>query len=358
MHGATYTPDDRLPGDELTLAVSDPEAPVARALTAAGSAVLAVSGGRDSIALLHAAARTVKDRIAAVATFDHGSGNEARMAADLVVAVAERLGVRCVRGRAPNDIERTEAGWRAARWRFLRSVADVSGRCPIVTAHTLDDQVETVFIRAMRQAGARGLAALDIEGGDVIRPWIRTSRESVARYAHRWRLKHVEDPTNTSRAFLRNRVRHDLLPALRAVHPEIDRELIAIGVKAAAWRRQVEDLVVVAFPLRIEADGVSVAAHDLAGYDAASLAIIWPVIAARARVTLDRRGTARVTEFTCHARLGAVIQVSGGFEVQRSRFSFVVRRPGYSPAVDDPARWTNGGTGLEWVPRPVTAGRE
>jgi tRNA(Ile)-lysidine synthase len=306
------------------------------------------------MALLHAAARTAPGCVAAVATFDHGTGAAAAAAADLAARSAARSGLQCRVGHAAHHLEASEAAWRDARWRFLREVAASCHARAIVTAHTRDDQIETVVIRILRHAGARGLAALDIDC-DIVRPWLRIRRGDIARYAARCGVAHVEDPSNASRAFLRNRVRFDLLPALRSTRPDIDEELLACAAKAAAWRRDIEQLIAVRHPLRVGVDGVFVGARELEGYDVASLAIVWQVLAAGAGVTLDRRGTERLSAFTREARVGALTQVSGGYEVQRSRFSLVVRRTGYKPV---PATIGDAGVGrvdashpVRWVPR-------
>jgi len=139
-------------------------------------------------------------------------------------------------------------------------------------------------------------------------------------------VEYIEDPSNHSRAFLRNRVRHDLLPALLRVRPTIDVELLAVADAAAEWRREVERLVTTLPSVRVERDSLSVAATDLRRYDDAGLAIVWPVLAARLGLALDRRGTVRLAEFTTHGQVGGAIQLSGGFEVRRSTFSFVLRR--------------------------------
>jgi tRNA(Ile)-lysidine synthase len=274
------------------------------------------------MALLHAAARVSGERVRAVATFDHGTGTHARAAAALVAARSLEYGLVCRSGRALPGIPHTEAVWRAARWRFLRSVA-ADWHCSVATAHSLDDQLETVAIRILRHAGARGLAGLDTDSG-VIRPWLGVSRESIAQYGSRHAIPYVDDPSNASRAYLRNRVRLDLLPALRRFRPRLDDELISVSRAAARWRRDLERIVAEEHPLSRGKDGVSVAAAQLARYDAASLAVVWPVIAAGAGVTLDRRGTARLAAFTIRGKVGGVIQLSGGIVVRRSRFSFVL----------------------------------
>src|SRR5579862_9369880 len=148
---------------------------VAKALAGKPRLVLAVSGGTDSMALLDAAAHVARSRVAAVATFDHGTGEPARQAAALVADAAMARNLRVVVGQA-STIGRTEAEWRAARWSFLRDVAR-SSHASIVAAHTRDDQIETVVMRIMRSAGARGLAGLYADS-DVIRPLLDVPREA------------------------------------------------------------------------------------------------------------------------------------------------------------------------------------
>lgn len=300
-----------------------------------GRVVLAVSGGLDSMVLLEAAARAVPGAIATVATFDHGTGPAAARAAAAVARRARALGLPCEVGTAPVGVAATEAAWRAARWAFLRDVARRAGAAAIVTAHTADDQVETVFLRALRGAGARGLAGLAAPSPDVVRPFLALGRAELRRWAARHGVAFVEDPSNASRRHLRNRARLDLLPALERARPGFRVELLAVGERAAAWRRAADALAE-----RLLADGVAalaspskgdaelrVKAASLAKLDGASLAVLWPALAARAGVTLDWRGTRRLAEFTMTGRSGGLIQLSGGVEVVRRGGEFVLRRP-------------------------------
>ena len=300
---------------------------VAKALAGKPRVVLAVSGGTDSMTLLDAAAHVARSRVAAVATFDHGTGETARAAAAFVTEQAMARGLRVVVGYAGSvgtPVATTEAEWRAARWGFLRGVAR-EARAPVVTAHTRDDQIETVLMRIMRAAGARGLAGLYADS-DVIRPLIDVPRTATEAYVRERNVPVIEDPTNASRAYLRNRLRLDLLPALRRARPEFDNEMLDLARRAAAWRFDVEQLVKRFCPVDRIGDHFAVAVADLAGYDAESLAIIWPAIAARAGVTLDWRGTSRVVAFTTGGRVGSSIQLSGGVEVARTWTQFVIRR--------------------------------
>ena len=293
--------------------------------------VLAVSGGLDSMALLHAAlAAGLSDRIAVVATFDHGSGAAATAAAALVARAAAANGLACESGRAPTGLPRTEAAWRDQRHAFLRTVARTHG-ARIVTAHTRDDQVETVAMRILRGAGARGLAGLDATS-DVARPFLHTSRAELASYVRSHGVTFVDDPTNADRHYFRNRMRLDLLPALRTATPKFDAWLLDIAARASALRREVESLVET-IPMWREPDGRWAVDRDaLRQRSAADLATLWPPLAARAGVTLDRRGTERLARFSETGSTGGRVQLSGRVEVVLRRDAFVVgplgpRRP-------------------------------
>ena len=325
---------------------------LARAVGARRRLVLAVSGGLDSMALLHAVARwRPADAAIVVATFDHGTGAAARSAARLVVAESRRLGLAVVVGRA-RGLAATEAAWRDRRWRFLRRVAR-RHRGRVVTAHTRDDQVETVAMRILRGAGARGLAGLAAPS-PVLRPWLALSRRRLAAWVAAADVPWVEDPTNRSPRQLRNRVRLDLLPALRAVRPAMDAELLAVGERAAGWRREVE-AVVDRLPIEVARPGVVyVARAVLQGYSPAELAVLWPAVAARAGVRLDRRGTCRLAVFTSSAGRTARLPLSGGAEVLALPSRWLVRR---TSAAGWPAHPLTGAVRHRgWRLRPAAAG--
>src|SRR4029077_18975478 len=114
-----------------------------------------------------------------------------------------------------------------------------------------DDQVETVLMGAMRDAGARGLAGLRAPS-DVLRPLIDVRRTDLEAYAKAHGLKWVDDPTNRRSAYLRNRIRRDLLPALVRVRGDFDAELIEIGERAAVWRRDLAAMVERMVPFEVK----------------------------------------------------------------------------------------------------------
>ncbi|HUF30165.1 MAG TPA: tRNA lysidine(34) synthetase TilS [Gemmatimonadaceae bacterium] len=297
--------------------------------------MLAVSGGRDSMVLLHAAARCVPEQIAAVVTVDHGTGVAATRAAALVERRSRTLGLEVVRSKIRPAAPR-ESAWRAARWEVLREEA-AERNAMIATAHTYDDQAETVLMRVMRNAGARGLAALAASSGRLVRPLLGVGRAEIDAYAAAHAIEFVEDPSNRSLGHLRNRVRLELLPALLTARPELRHELVAIGRRAAAWREGVEHAVDAFIPHRQGSAGLSVAREALLPFGREELRVLWPALAARIGVVLDRRGTERLTSFTIQGRRGARIQLSGGVEAVRHRDCLLIRRAD-APALERPRR--------------------
>lgn len=376
--------------DPGATAVARVRAAVARALLAGPShamdapLVLAVSGGRDSMVLMDAALAVAPERVAGVATFDHGTGPAAEAATAHVASAAQRRGVRCWLGHAPEGVERSEAGWRRARWQFLRDVARAvgdarSGRplTVVATGHTADDQVETVLMRAMRGAGARGLAGMRAHTGGILRPLLSVSRAEVAAYAAACCLVWVDDPDNASRRRLRNRVRHVLLPALRGADPRVDDALRAIGEAAAGWRAEVHAVAAaVVDAWRGADDRLVVPLAGLAPYAPADWAVLWPSLAARVGVTLDRRAVTRLVAATARSvdalargdvptsalplAGGARVTLERGDPASPERAMVVRRRPGPpSPplgwAADEPPAALRPGTTAWSGPWRVTA---
>ena len=294
-----------------------------RQVAAGRRLVLAVSGGRDSMTLLHAVAAIAPDSIAGVAAYDHGTGSAATRAVALAASTAARLGLPVFVGRAALP-GATEAEWRNARREFFDDVAARTGGS-IATGHTRDDQIETVLMRVMRDAGARGLAGLYADTG-VVRPLLDCSRAEVAAYARERHLDWIDDPSNESLAFLRNRVRRDLLPALSRVVPGFADALLELARRASDWRFEVDAIAVMMGSAERSRATYSVAAADLAAFTREQLAVLWPALAARAGLVMDRRGTARAAAFTAVSRPGARVQISGGWELARTRDRFELSR--------------------------------
>ena len=290
--------------------------------------LLAVSGGLDSMVMFHAARSVRAPAEIVVATFDHASGSHATAAVELVEGVSMSAGIPVIVGRGERRDRPSEAGWRADRLAFLRAAAR-EHRAVICTAHTRDDQVETVLFRELRGAGPRGLAGLAVES-DIRRPLLGCPRADVLDYARAVGVEWIDDPTNADRQFARNRIRHELIPAMRSVHPRIESDLADIGRRAARWRADVDQVIDARIEFDVDPDGetLEVSRASLAGHSDESLGIIWPALLARLGLAADWRGTHRLVAFTTRGSTGQRIQLSGGWTVHRRRGAFEVRRDG------------------------------
>jgi tRNA(Ile)-lysidine synthase len=295
-----------------------------------GPLLLAISGGRDSMTLLHLVSglRRVR-RCCVVATYDHATGPHAARAARLVRTTARRYGMRCVAQRAATPAS-GEAAWRDQRWTFLHHVARKYGAA-IVTAHTRDDQIETVVMRVLRGTGARGLAALYADS-PIVRPLLGTSRTALQRYAVQHGVTFVDDPGNATRRFFRNRVRLDLLPALRRVRPTFERDMLRLAREAARLRRRVDAVARGMSDVRNSGE-LLVRAAAVRDLTADGRALVWPAIVARLGVPLDRRGVRRAADFSLSGKRGQRVQCSGGVELEHLRDSIAVR---IRPAANGP----------------------
>jgi len=296
----------------------------------AGRWLLAVSGGRDSMVLLHAMASARRDEVVAVATFDHGTGVHARRAAALVERESERLGFRVITGSAPAGLPFNEGAWRTARHGFL-DVRAAELDATVVTAHTRDDEIETVVQRLLRDAGPRGLAGMrGVTAAAAVRPrrarpLLAVARAAIAAYAQVHGVQWTEDPTNAQLDFQRNRIRHEILPALGRARPGFGAWCWALGARAAEWRERMEHLVCGLGVRSVAPGSVMVPVAPVAHCGAGEWAVLWPAIAARAGVVMDRRGTARAAAWAPRAKAGQVVPLSGDARILRTASTFVVQ---------------------------------
>ncbi len=191
----------------------------------------AVSGGGDSQAMLSVLARLAPKlgyRLLAHGV-DHGLRPNAKAELDLAEALARKLGVPFGRtSLALTPGGNLQARAREARYAALRAVAAPHAAL-IATAHHADDRAETVLLRLLRGAGPRGLAVLAPRAQDVIRPLVRAGKHDVLLHLERHCLDFADDPSNKDAAFLRVRVRHELLPLLQQLSPQVVRHLNALA---------------------------------------------------------------------------------------------------------------------------------
>lgn len=300
-----------------------------------GRWLLAVSGGLDSMVLLDAMAAARAPEVAAVATFDHGTGVAAKRAVALVDHEAERRGLPVVTGAASPHLPRTEAHWREARLRFLRGWARELDAV-VVTAHTRDDQVETVIQRLLRDAGPRGLAGM----ARGTRPLLSLRRAGLEAYARERKVPFIEDPTNATLAYQRNRVRHEILPALERASPGFADWCWELGERAWAWRDAVARFV---DGIGIRMTGphtLTLPSSSLESLGPDEWEVLWPEIAARVGVVMERQGIERAAAWAPGAKPGGSIPLAGGARIERTLSTYVVRGAPSGASLGAPAGTT------------------
>lgn len=194
------------------------ECVAAERLWAPGDRVaVAVSGGLDSVVLLDVlvATRAWHGAALSVITVDHGTGPHSAALADRASEEAERHGLRCARVRLRLGAEASEERCRDARIAIFEGLSVDR----VALAHHADDLVETVLLHLLRGAGTRGLAGMAARSGKRVRPLLGERREALLAWAQARGLRWLEDPTNASPRYLRNRVRNELIPLMEAIRP-------------------------------------------------------------------------------------------------------------------------------------------
>jgi tRNA(Ile)-lysidine synthase len=202
--------------------------------------VVGVSGGPDSMALVHALARLAPRLEIEVeaATVDHGLRPAARAEAERVCAWIEALGLpwhglRVDVAAARQGRASLQDAARRARLGALEELAARRGAL-VALGHQADDQAETVLFRVVRGTGLRGLAGIPYRRGPFIRPLLDATRADVLRYLARHRVPSIDDPSNADARFARARIRHQILPALAVENPRVREALVALAAAARA----------------------------------------------------------------------------------------------------------------------------
>ncbi len=208
------------------------------ALKISGPGIVAVSGGADSVALLRALHGFWPFT---VAHLNHGlRGNESDADALFVQTLCQDLGLNAITEKItlPSSMpDGVEAAAREARYDFLERVARDAHSGWIATAHTTDDQAETILHRLIRGTGVRGLAGIarvreTQTGVKIIRPMLELTREEVVAYLHEIQQPYRHDSSNDSHDYTRNRIRHSILPLLKEENPSLLRTLQSLATQA------------------------------------------------------------------------------------------------------------------------------
>ena len=213
--------------------------------------ICAVSGGADSVALLFGLylLREKLDFQLSAAHFNHHlRGEESDRDEAFVKDLCHRFDIPLLLGGAevkPGE-KGLEAAARDARYGFLRSLPG-----KIATAHTADDNAETILLHLVRGTGLRGLCGITPAGEGLIRPMLTVTRAEVEAFLEEYHLPHVEDSSNGGDAFQRNRLRHHVMPLLKAENPRLAENLTAMALSLQAEETLLEKLTQTEYTLQV-----------------------------------------------------------------------------------------------------------
>ena len=213
-----------------------------RLITPGDSVVCAVSGGADSVALLFALylLREPMNIKLSAAHFNHGlRGDESDRDEAFVRQLCDRLEIPLSvgRGNVVAGKKGLEAAARDARYDFLKTL---DGN--IATAHTADDNAETVLMHMVRGTGLKGLGGIAPQNGRLIRPMLSVTREDVLAFLKEYNLNYVTDSSNETDQFMRNRLRHHVMPLLRQENPKLVENMSAMALRLREDEKVLEEL--------------------------------------------------------------------------------------------------------------------
>lgn len=208
--------------------------------------ILAVSGGPDSMAMLGWYLENPPDFSLTVAHVHHGLRPESDQEAETLrkFCEASQIPLRMLRCHVREEMEKgetVESAARRIRYGFFRTVAEETGATHIATAHTADDQCETMLLHLIHGAGPRGLGGIlpkRKEGAlTIIRPLLNCTKQDAIAFCEEHRIPYASDPSNQDLTYTRNRIRHRVLPEMEAINPKI-REALCRTAKALQTQQQ------------------------------------------------------------------------------------------------------------------------
>lgn len=217
--------------------------------------IVGVSGGPDSLVLLHVLRSIFPPESLVVAHLNHGWRAEAAAEAEFVRQTAVSRHIPChietadVTGLARAEGLSLEEAGRKARYDFFARIARQVGAKTVALGHNADDQAETVLMHLLRGAGLAGLQGMlpasPMPGADdlwLVRPFLTTTRAEIEHYCREHALNPITDPTNQDITYFRNRLRHELLPYLAGYNPQIRQRLQDLASVTAADYALIEQL--------------------------------------------------------------------------------------------------------------------
>lgn len=316
--------------DALTRAVRQ----ALEALPPEASVLCALSGGADSVAMTHCIMTLCRQsgRSVAAAHFNHHlRGAESDRDEEFVrtLCASWALPLTVGGGFVTAQGTGTEDAARRLRYAFLREIA---GDGWIATAHTMDDQAETVLLQLLRGTGLRGLGGIAPAHDRLLRPLLQVRRVEVEAYLAAQGLPHIEDSSNASDDYRRNRVRHKLLPWMAEENPRIVSALYELSAQARREESLLKELTEAALTAARTAEGLSCAA--VRGLHPALRA---RVLRAFVPITISARQTAALETLACGDDPSAEIMLPNGWTARRDYDLLRMERT--LPSGDKPAMW-------------------
>src|SRR3989454_8774460 len=335
----------------------------ARLLAQPGTAIVAVSGGTDSVALLDLLQAVAAERGLAlvVAHADHGIQEASGDVGKWVGGLAARYGVPFELGELNLGPDATETTARRARYAWLTQVQRRHAARYLVTAHHADDQVETILLRVLKGSGPAGLAGMPARGrGGIVRPLLPFSRAELAAYVTERGLVFHDDPANRDPRHLRSWLRVTLLPQLAArLGSNLRADLLRLGRAAAVERRAWDRALELVPELRLQrsAAGFDVARAPLSRYDEALSAALLRAAARRVGLVLGTHRARRLLALADRPS-GRRLALGAGWvaEIAFDRLRVYRGSPGAaSPVVASREKGSAvfGGFRVEWAPGPA-----
>lgn len=197
--------------------------------------VLAFSGGPDSVYLLHKLLEIKKQHPLKIiiAHFNHklrGKDSETDELFAQKTAEANKLifesGSSDIKKFAKKNLLNIEEAARIKRYEFLENIRKKHNAEAVLTAHHLDDNIETFIINLLRGSGIQGLKSMQIRTQNILRPLLYLEKSEILKYLKAKKLKYRTDKTNKDKSFLRNKIRLDIVPELKKIQPKLARTFI------------------------------------------------------------------------------------------------------------------------------------
>jgi len=280
-----------------------------------GRALVAVSGGPDSVALLDllVQSRDVHGQDLVVAHLDHGILSESHIVAEQVAALATSYGLSIHVGQLKLGPDAGETRARTERYAWLEKLRVELAASVLFTAHHADDQVETVLMRVLAGSGPAGLSGMSPVRGSLVRPLLSFSRAQLQDHVEESGLSVWVDPANSDPRHLRSWIRADVMPVLRSRLPDVEANLLRTArhaaVDRAAWDSMLDALP--GLELKVESAGISVAAPSLEGYDSSLQQALILALARRAGCRLGPVRVGRVLDLLKRGASGTRVPLGG-----------------------------------------------